>query len=209
MYIEVEGKTYEEAVRKACEELKVDEKDLEIEIKEVDTRGILGILGSKKVLIRARIKEKPEEFGKKMLKEIGRLLGIPFYVKVQRSEDRINFLINCEDGELLIGKEGERLLALQYLLDLAISKRFKERMKIFLDINGFREKRRKFLVRTAKRLADVAKNTGKAQKVGPLNSYERRIIHTTLKNVQGVETKSEGEGPMKVVIILPKEKPNV
>ena len=206
MFVEVEGKTYEEAVKKACEELKAEEKDLEIEVKEIDTKGILGILGGKKVVIRARLKETPEDFGKKILKDIGRLLGVPLLVKVHRSEGRISFLVQCKDGNFLVGKDGERLLALQYILDLAIAKKFKQKIKVLLDINGFREKRKRLIAKSAKRLADVVRKTGKSQKLGPLNPYERRIVHMTLKDEEGVETRSEGEGHMKDVLILPTKK---
>lgn len=203
MFVEVEGKNYEEAVKKACEELKAEEKDLEIEVKEVDTKGILGILGGKKVVIRARLKERPEDFGKRLLKDISRLLGVPFLIKVQKGEGRISFLVQCKDGNFLVGKDGERLLALQYILDLAIAKKFKQRIKILLDINGFREKRKRLITKSARRLAELAKKTGKVQRLGPLNPYERRIVHMTLKNEQGIETRSEGEGHMKDVLILP------
>lgn len=206
--IEVEGKTYEEAIRKASLELGADEKDLDIEVKEVDTKGILGLLGTKKVRIIARIKEKdsPEEFGIKFLNEFGAYFGLSFNVKVsQISEklDRVLFLIQCDDGDTLIGKDGEILESLQHILRLAIAKKFRQDSKILIDINGYREKRKKDLTIMAKQLANKAKRTGKGIKTDPLNPYERRIIHTLFKHNRNITTKSEGEGHTKKVLISP------
>jgi spoIIIJ-associated protein len=223
--IAVEAKTYEDAVRKAAIELGVDEKDLDIDVKEVDTKGILGLLGSKKIRITARIKgsgneqraaekvlpqvesevapdlETPEAYGDKFLREVGSYVGLSFEVKVTEVHGRIAFLVQAEDGDVLIGKDGETLEALQYTLRLAIAKRFKEGLKILVDINGYREKRRKALTVMAKRLADKVKRTGRRLKTDPLNPYERRIIHTLFKHNKNITTKSEGEGHTKKVVI--------
>jgi spoIIIJ-associated protein len=207
-FLEVEGKTYEEAIKKASLELGTDEKNLDIEVKEVNTKGILGLLGTKKVRISAKIKEidSPEEFGIKFLNDIGEQIGLSFSVKVSQINeklDRVIFLIQCNDGDILIGKDGEILEALQHILRLAIAKKFKQNLKILVDINGYREKRKNTLTIMAKRLADKAKRTGRKHKTDPLNPYERRIIHTLFKHNRNITTKSEGEGHTKKVIITP------
>jgi spoIIIJ-associated protein len=221
-FIEVEGKTYEEAIKKASQGLNVDEEDLDIDVKEVDTKGILGLLGSKKVRITARIKgrampsienipapeaeDTPEEYGKKFLTELATITGLSFNIKVSKvSEklDRLLFMVQCDNGDILIGKDGETLEALQYILRLAIAKHYKQAAKILVDINGFREKRKKALTIMAKRLADRVKRTGRHQKTDPLNPYERRIIHTLFKHNKNISTKSEGEGHVKKVVISP------
>ena len=221
-FIEVEGKTYEEAIKKASQALNVDEKDLDIDVKEVDTKGILGLLGSKKVRITARLKgrampftdatpapeaeDTPEEYGKKFLTELATITGLDFNIKVSKvSEklDRLLFMVQCDNGDILIGKDGETLEALQYVLRLAIAKHYKQAAKILVDINGFREKRKKALTIMAKRLADRVKRTGKRQKTDLLNPYERRIIHTLFKHNKNISTKSEGEGHVKKVVISP------
>lgn len=220
-FIEVEGKTYEEAIRKAAEGLNVEEKDLDIDVKEVDTKGILGLLGSKKIRITARIKgneevpspditpapgDTTEEYGKKFLTELATITGLNFNIKVNKvSEklDRLLFMIQCDNGDILIGKDGEILESLQYILRLAIAKRYKQSARILIDINGYREKRRKALTVMAKRLADRVRRTGRRQSTDPLNPYERRIIHTLFKHNKNITTKSEGEGHIKKVIISP------
>lgn len=219
-YIEVEGKTYEEAIKKASEALNVEEKNLDIDVKEVDTKGILGLLGSKKIRITARVKgsalhppedtavreDTPEEYGKKFLTELATITGLEFNIKVSKvSEklDRLLFMIQCDNGDIFIGKDGEILESLQYILRLAIAKHYKQSAKILIDINGYREKRKKALTIMAKRLADRVKRTGRRQTTDPLNPYERRIIHTLFKHNKNITTKSEGEGHIKKVIISP------
>jgi spoIIIJ-associated protein len=213
--LEVEGKTYEEAVKKAAAELNADVKDLDIEVKEVDTKGILGLLGSKKVRIVARVhsepekalgevpEETPEEYGKRFLVDIANLLGISLEVKITNANERLLFLLESADEETLAGKEGEALEALQHLVRLAIAKKYKQNLKLLLDVNDFREKRRKIIIVMAKKLADKARRTRKPIKTQPLNPYERRIIHTLLKSNRGISTFSEGDGHTKRVIISP------
>ena len=202
-FLEVEGKTYEEAVRKAATELNADVKDLDIEVKEVDTKGILGLLGSKKVRIVARVHSSPEDYGKRFLTDIANFLGISLEVRISAANERMLFVLESDDEETLAGKEGEVLEALQHLVRLAIAKKFKENLKLLLDINDFRERRRKEIIVMAKRLADKVKKSRKPIKTKPLNPYERRIIHTLLKNSRGITTSSEGDGHTKRVIISP------
>jgi spoIIIJ-associated protein len=211
-YVEVEGKTYEEAIKKACAELKAKEEDLDIEVKEIDTKGILGILGSKRVRIIARLREQgegetPEKYGRNFLRTITEMIGIPSEVNVRKVGDRLVFSLSTEEGGIFIGKNGEVMEAIQFILRLAIAKRFKHSFKLLFDINGYREKRKKAVIDLAKKLAQKVRKTGRPVKTAPLNAYERRAIHTYFKNDKGIQTKSEGEGPTKrVVISLKKER---
>jgi spoIIIJ-associated protein len=202
-FVEVEGKTYEEAVKKAAAELNVDAKDLDIEVKEVDTKGILGLLGSKKVRVIARLHSSPEDYGKKFLTDIASFLGISLDITMSKANERLLFLIDANDEETIAGKDGEVLEAMQHLVRLAIAKKFKQNLKLLLDVNDFREKRKKTIMVMARRLADKARKAGKPIKTKPLNPYERRIIHTLFKNNRGISTTSEGEGHTKRVIISP------
>lgn len=203
--VEVEGKTYEEAIRKACAELNAQEKDLDVDVKEVDTKGILGLLGSKKVRIVAHLREKettPEEYGQQFLEELAALAGLSFDTKVSQYQDRVLFLVQCDDGDIMVGRDGETLEALQHLLRLAIAKRYKQGLKVLVDINGYREKRKTALTLMAKKLANKARRTGRRLKTDPLNPYERRIVHSVFKNNRNITTKSEGEGHIKKVVIF-------
>ncbi|HON86409.1 MAG TPA: RNA-binding cell elongation regulator Jag/EloR [Syntrophorhabdaceae bacterium] len=219
-FVEFEGKTYEEAIKKATTTLNAEEKDLEIEVKEVDTKGILGLLGSKKIRILARVRQtkdiaeeiakdiksvietdSPEEYGMEFIQGFGRILGLTINAKTAHANGRLIFYLQCDNGDILIGKEGEVLEALQFILRLAIAKRYKQGLRILIDINGYREKRKKALTIMAKRLADRVKRIGRPLKTDPLNPYERRVIHTLFKHNKNIKTKSEGEGHTKKVII--------
>ena len=206
-FIEVEGKTYEEAVKKAATELNADVKDLDIEVREVDTKGILGLLGSKKVRIVARLHSKPEEnaeeYGKQFLVKIASFLGVNLDVTIKKANDRLLFVLESDNEETLAGKDGEALEALQHLVRLAIAKKFKQNLKLLLDINDFRERKKKTIIVMAKKLADKARRAGRPLKTKPLNPYERRIIHTLFKNTRGISTSSEGDGHTKRVVISP------
>lgn len=201
--VEVEGKTYEEAIRKATLELKAEEKDLDIEVKEVDTKGILGLLGSKKIRIIARVRTTPEDYGKAFLIDLARHLGINLTIDISNSGERIVFLMNSDDQETLAGKDGEVLESLQHLVRLAIAKKYQVNLKLLLDVNGFRESRKKTIIAMAKKLASQVKRARRPMKTKPLNPYERRIIHMLFKNSTDITTSSEGEGHTKKVIISP------
>jgi spoIIIJ-associated protein len=202
-FLEIEGKTYEEAVKKASLALEVDEKDLDIEVTEVDTKGILGLLGSKKVRITAKVRNNPEEYGKRFLTEVAALYGVAVKVEAEMQNDRMVFSMETADEEALIGQDGEVLEALQHLVKLAIAKKYKENLKLLLDVNGFRERRQKTIVVMAKRLADKVRKEGRPAKTKPLNPFERRIVHTLFKNNNHITTYSEGEGHVKKVVISP------
>jgi spoIIIJ-associated protein len=212
-FLEVEGKTYEEAVKKASLALEADEKDLDIEVTEVDTKGILGLLGSKKVRITARVRSNPEEsnseesdpeeYGKRFLTEVAALYGVSVKVETRMQNDRVVFSMETPDEEALLGEDGEVLESLQHLVKLAIAKKYKENLKLLLDVNGYRERRQKTIVVMAKKLADKVRKEGRPTKTKPLNPYERRIIHTLFKDSDHITTHSEGDGHTKKVVISP------
>jgi spoIIIJ-associated protein len=233
-FVEVEGKTYEEAVKKAAASLDAEEKDLDIEVTEVDTKGILGLLGSKKIRITARRRtdsgpegadaadaaglaagmgaagaaegpggraHEAEEYAKKFLKDVAALCDVALRVDVQGESDRLLFHIEASDAEAITGRDGEVLEALQHLVKLAIAKKYGQNVKLLLDVDGFREQRKRSIVAMARKLADRARREGRPQWTKPLNPYERRVIHTLFKNHEGVTTHSEGTGHLKKVVI--------
>jgi spoIIIJ-associated protein len=189
-FVEVEGKTYEEAVRKATISLNAPEKDLDIEVTEVDTKGILGLLGSKKIRIIARLRreeetlpveeaaavqeaaaveETPEEFAKRFLAEVAAFYGVSVRIEATTQRGRTLLTMEASDEEALTGPDGEALEALQHLLKLAMAKRFKQNLKLLLDVNGYREQRKRTIIAMARRLADKAKRDGRPVKTKPLN----------------------------------------
>ncbi|GAH45551.1 unnamed protein product [marine sediment metagenome] len=144
--------------------------------------------------------EKAKEILEKLLKG----MGIDAGVSAKEIEDYISLEITTPDSALVIGRQGKTLGALQYLVNLIINKESEERIKVILDTEGYRERRKAKLMELAKRLAQRAKEENTEVFLEPMNPYERRIIHTTLAEDLDVETESVGEGMERQVVIFPK-----
>lgn len=133
----------------------------------------------------------------------------PVPLEFVKATDRVKILIKDEEqAGILIGREGQTLNALQYLVNRIVAKRWPEPLKVQLDTGAYRERQDDKLRQMALFLADKAKTMGRPQSTKPLSSYHRRVVHLTLQNDESISTRSKGEGPMKRVIIVPKrEKP--
>jgi len=128
-------------------------------------------------------------------------MGIKTDVLVDESNQYLKLILTGKNIGMLIGRRGETLDALQYLANLVANKESRERKKIILDAEGYRQRREETLSRLALRLADKVKRTGMQVVLEPMNPQERRIIHTTLQNDHYVQTLSEGEEPFRKVVI--------
>ena len=106
----------------------------------------------------------------------------------------------------MIGRRGETLDALQYLTNLAVNGKREEKIRIVLDVEGYRQSREETLAALAHKMADRAKKSGRSIALEPMSPHERRIIHMALQNEKGVQTLSEGEEPARRVIIAPKHR---
>ena len=144
------------------------------------------------------------ERAKEILEELLKGMGIDAGVSAKEIEDYISSEITTPDSALVIGRKGKTLETLQYLVNLIINKGEKERIKVILDTEGYRERRKARLMELAKELAQRAKEGNSEVFLEPMNPYERRIIHTTLAEDPDVETESVGEGIERQVVIIPK-----
>ncbi len=144
------------------------------------------------------------EKAKEILEELLKKMEIDAGVSAKEIEDYISLEITTPDSALVIGRQGKTLGALQYLVNLIINKESEERIKVILDTEGYRERRKAKLMELAKRLAQRAKEGNTEVFLEPMNPYERRIIHTTLAEDPDVETESVGEGIERQVVIVPK-----
>lgn len=198
--IEKQGKTVEEAVESALKELGAKREEVEITVMEEGSRGLFGIL-SKQARVRVRLKERPEEKAVKFLK--GLLIRLDLYGEIETEKIEDFFKINVKGRGLgvLIGKHGETLNSLQYLINLIANKGWHEYIKIVIDVENYREKRERALVELAIKMAKRVKETKRSIKLEPMPPYERKIIHKTLQNDPRVKTHSEGEEPYRRVII--------
>jgi len=141
------------------------------------------------------------------LTEIIELIGINAHVEAQRREGEIFFEIKGDGSGLIIGKHGQTLDALQYIMNKIAANRYRElKEKVILDTENYRGRRVEALNNMALRMGEKVKKLKKAVTIGPLNPQDRRIIHITLSGDESVRTESEGEGFYKKLVITPKSK---
>ena len=200
------AKTVDEALTNAMLELETTAENLEYEVIEKETSGFLGMFG-KPAKIRVRIKLTLENKAKKFLFDIFTTMGIVAEVEVLYDEDNetLDINLNGEDMGVLIGKRGQTLDALQYLVSLIINKNSEKYIKVKLDTENYRARRKETLENLAKNIAFKVKKTRKPVSLEPMNPYERRIIHSALQNDKFVETYSEGDEPYRKVVISNKK----
>lgn len=223
---ETEGKTIEEAISKACEELHASPEDLDVEVLADGSSGFLGLVGGKKARIRAMLKETKDqaettasypatassspvaEIAKKALQDLLGLLEIEAGVGMREEPTCIFLNITGNSSGLLIGRKGQTLEALEYLINKIVHKRTEEKKRIVVDTENYRSRREESLVNLAHRLADKAKRLGKPVTVSPMNAHDRRTIHLALQDDKTLRTRSTGTGLYRKVIITPEKKPS-
>jgi spoIIIJ-associated protein len=221
--VETEGKTTEEAIDKACEELGVSRKDLEVEVLSNGSSGFLG-LGVKNARIRATVKEKSAprisevrplralsdlqvaETARKTLQDILRLLEVEATVDLKEESERILLDIKGDGSGLLIGRKGQTLDAIEYLINKIVHKDAEDKKRIVVDTENYRLRREDSLVKLAQRLAEKAKRLGRPVTISPMSAHDRRIIHLALQDDKTLRTWSTGSGLYRKVIISPEKK---
>jgi len=196
-----EAKTVDEAIRLACEELDTDIDNVEVEIISEGNKGILGIIGNKNAVVKVTPKVTIEDVIVDFLNPIFEKMGITANLEITHEENNITVRLTGDDIGIVIGRRGETLDALQYLLSLVVNRRSEEYIRVIMDVADYRKKREETLVRLAKRVADKVTKYRKNITLEPMNPYERRIIHSTLQNHKYVETHSIGEEPNRKVVI--------
>lgn len=203
--VEKAGKTVDEAVDLALKELDVSIDDVSVEILEEPSKGILGLIMVKQARVRITVKEESPNRAVSLLKEIFRTMDLDVKINAEENEKTIMIDLEGPDLGLLIGRRGETLDALQYLVNLSVNKNQEIRKKIIIDIEGYRDRREKTLQKLAEKLAEKARQRGRNVVLEPMSAQERRIIHTALQGRDDIYTFSEGEDPYRKIIISPKK----
>jgi spoIIIJ-associated protein len=207
---EFSAKTVDDAIHTACDYFGVDRDKLEIEILDGGSTGIFGLMGLKKAKIRAQLRNTASE-SEGVIREIMETLLAPILgevppIRIDAGSDPVSVVIEDEQHSgLIIGRDGATLSALQYMANRIVAKRLPDKVRVQLDTGEYREKQDENLRNLAQHLAHKAKETGRPQSTKPLTSYHRRLVHLTLQQDEGVQTKSKGEGPLKRVLIFPKK----
>ena len=192
------AKTVDAAVLVAAKELGIDADKVKYEVIEEGKRGLFSkqdaiirvILGGKAERVRAFMQNIVDNFP---LEDVE--------VVVTEEEQVLKIELNGENASYLIGRRGDTLNSLQYLAGLVANNGEEKYSRITLNINGYREKREKTLEALARRLANQALRTGRSVTLEPMAPYERRIIHATVQQIDGVSSTSVGEEPNRKVVI--------
>lgn len=202
-YIEISAKTVNDAITEACQKLTVTSDKLEYEVVEEGSSGFLGI-GSKPAIIKARVKCSIEDKAKDFLKEVFEAMNLAVVVDVKYDEADNSMDIDLSGDEMgvLIGKRGQTLDSLQYLVSLVVNKDAENYIRVKVDTENYRQRRKDTLENLAKNISYKVKRTKRPVSLEPMNPYERRIIHSALQNDKYVTTHSEGEEPYRHVVVV-------
>lgn len=207
--IEVEGRTSDDATKKALAELGIrDSSKVNVEVIDQGKSGIFGFGVSRPAKVRIYYNESTEDVGdrvKVMLVELLQKMGIEGGVKdLKEGENKVYVELESRNSSgLIIGKKGKTLEALQFMINLMINNATGSDKKIILDIESYRDKREKALKKMSKDMAFKVIKTGRPLTLEPMNPFERRLIHLTLQNDKRVTTKSEGQGIYRKIKISP------
>lgn len=201
-YIDITAKTVNDAITEACQRFLVTSDKLDYIVVEEGSTGFLGI-GSKPAVIKARIKGTVADKAKDFLKEVFDAMNMVVVVNAKYDEDSRNLNIDLSGDEMgvLIGKRGQTLDSLQYLVSLVVNKETDEYIRVKVDTEDYRNRRRETLENLAKNIAYKVKRTKRPVSLEPMNPYERRVIHSALRNDKFVTTHSEGEEPFRRVVV--------
>ncbi len=143
--------------------------------------------------------------GENVLRQIVNLLTTDAVISIDKTSQTILYSVTGGNSAILIGKHGQTLEAIQYIVEKCVNKKSEDRIRVQVDINGYLQKRKSSLESLALRLAEKSKNNGKPVTVGQMNAYERRIVHLALKDDADVRTQSLGNGLIRKLMIFPKK----
>ena len=205
-YIEISSKTVNDAITEACQKLEVTSDKLEYIVVEEGSSGFLGI-GSKPAIIKAKVKSSITDTAKDFLKDVFEAMNMVVVIDAKYDEENKNLNVDLSGDEMgvLIGKRGQTLDSLQYLLSLVVNKESEEYIGVKVDTEDYRKRRKETLENLAKNKAYQVKRTRRPYSFEPMNPYERRIIHSALQNDKYVTTHSEGEEPYRKVVVTLKK----
>jgi spoIIIJ-associated protein len=203
-FIEVSGKTVDDALTEASIQLGTTSDQIEYEVIDKGSAGFLGI-GSKNAVIKARkiISLSVEDQVKSFLYDVFHAMDmeVEIIAKVDENEKLVDVDLKGDDMGILIGKRGQTLDSLQYLTNLAVNKHSENYYKIKIDTENYRKRREETLENLAKNVAYKVKRSKRPVSLEPMNPFERRVIHSTLQNDKYVTTHSEGEEPYRYVVV--------
>ena len=206
--MEISAKTVEEAIEIALKELDAERSDVEIDVVSRGKAGILGI-GSEPAVVRVNLLDDapPDSvtFTSEVLESLMSMMEVDATLTLKQlyneSLDGPVFEIEGDDAGLLIGRKGETLNTIQFMVKYIVSHKIGERVNVMIDVEGYQERRNQALINMARRVAGRVADTGRSIALEPMPPNERRIVHLSLSDHPYVTTESEGIGESRQVII--------
>lgn len=197
----VTGRSIEEAVKTGLQQLNVTENRVKTQIIEQASKGFLGLFGAKEAKVELELIPDAYEEAVLFLQDIFKTMQISITIDQQMDKESVTFNMSGAELGILIGKRGQTLDALQYLVNIVANRYSDSHIRIILDAENFRERRRHTLEELASRLASRVIKTKKEVILEPMNAQERKIIHSELQDHPVVKTYSKGEEPNRRVVI--------
>ena len=203
--IKMKGKTVDEAIEGALKVLGEEKERVDIKVLSEGKAGLLGVFGGEEAEVEVRQKGTKEENAVEVLQEILNLMGM-MAVAEGAGMEGADVQLNIKGEELgrVIGKDGATLKSIQTIVSSIVSREFAEKVRVFVDAGGYRERHDASLIRLAKEAAKDVEQTGQEKRLPPMSAADRRVIHVALKDNDKVTTYSEGEGADRRLIIAPK-----
>ncbi|RAV19527.1 RNA-binding cell elongation regulator Jag/EloR [Paenibacillus contaminans] len=200
--IVVSAKSVEEAVKQGLAQLNVSEDRVNVSVLEQPSKGLFGLIGSKGAKVELEVIPDPIEETISFLQNVFRTMELN--VRVEKQSDKDGVLLNLTGSELgiLIGRRGQTLDALQYLTNIVANRFSTSHVRIVLDAEQFRERRRQTLEQLSERLASRVIRSKKEVVLEPMSPQERKVIHSHLQDHPSVKTYSKGEEPNRRVVIV-------
>ncbi|MFW5776062.1 MAG: RNA-binding cell elongation regulator Jag/EloR [Spirochaetota bacterium] len=213
MYQEFEGKTEKEAIENAIEALGLERDEFDVEILQTEKSGIFNL--QRKVRIRVHLNEDVVSNGNEdpendiehaivdFVRNLTAQMGYPADAKVRyREPGKIGIRLDSPHSNMLIGKKGKNLDAIQLLANVIAGRLDDGETRVIVDAENYRQRREENLIRLAQQVGDQVMRTRQSKLLEPMNPFERRLIHTTLNDVAGITTQSEGDGLYKQVRVI-------
>ena len=205
-FMEFSAKTVNDCITSACQKFVVTSDKLEYEVVTEGSTGFLGF-NAKPAIIKARIKSSVDETVKEFLNKVFEAMKLTVVIDIKYDEENATMDIDLSGDEMgvLIGKRGATLDSLQYLVSLVANKETDNYIRVKVDTENYRQRRKDTLENLAKNISYKVKRTKRSISLEPMNPYERRIIHSALQNDRFVTTHSEGDEPFRRVVVTLKK----
>ena len=202
--VTVTAKTIDEAISLALVQLDAARDQVTVTVLEEPTKGFFGF-GARQAKLEVEVQIDPIQEARNFLEQLLSSMGIQATIEISKTREHVLFEVIGEDLGIIIGRRGQTLDSLQFLVNTVGNRYADSYLRIIVDAENYREKRKQTLEQLAERLAQKAIKTGQIVKLEPMPAHERKIIHTSLQSRKDVVTNSEGEDPQRYIVISAKK----